>query len=132
MVASEVKTLANQTAKATEEISIQITGIQNSTSEAVSSIDGIGATIGAINEVASAIAAAVEEQGAATQEIARAVEQAAKGMTEVSANISTVNETATNTGAAAKNVLNSVGSLSEQSNSLRTQVETFLNEIKAA
>ena len=63
VVDSEVKNLANQTAKATEEISIQITGIQNSTSEAVSSIDGIGTTIGAINEVASAIAAAVEEQG---------------------------------------------------------------------
>jgi methyl-accepting chemotaxis protein len=132
VVASEVKNLANQTAKATEEISIQITGIQNSTSEAVSSIDGIGTTIGTINEVASAIAAAVEEQGAATQEIARAVEQAATGTTEVSANITTVNEAATNTGSAAKNVLNSVDSLSEQSNSLRTQVETFLSEIKAA
>jgi len=78
-VASEVKNLANQTAKATEEISIHITGIQQSSQESVTAIDGIGSTIGNINEVASAIAAAVEEQGAATQEIARDVEQAARG-----------------------------------------------------
>ena len=79
MVASEVKTLANQTAKATEEIGAQIAAIQGATGNRSSAIKSIGKTIGEINEIATTIAAAVEEQGAATQEIARNVQQAAAG-----------------------------------------------------
>ena len=132
VVASEVKNLANQTAKATEEISAQIGGIQSATRDAVTAIQGIGKTIGEIDEIASAIAAAVEEQGAATQEIARNVEQAAAGTTEVTSNITGVNTAADETGQAANQVLEAVGVLSMQSGNLTDQVEGFLKDIKAA
>lgn len=132
VVASEVKNLANQTAKATEEISIHITGIQQSSQESVTAMDGIGSTIGNINEVASAITAAVEEQGAATQEIARNVEQAARGTTEVTSSMSTVNTAANDTSTAANSVLTSADDLSNHSSSLRGHVEQFLTDIKGA
>ena len=125
MVASEVKNLANQTAKATEEISSQIGGIQNATKDAVGAIQGIGKTIGEINEIASAIAAAVEEQSAATGEIARNVEQAATGTQEVTSNISGVNQ-------AANDILGVSGDLSKQADLLKSEVDQFLNEIRTA
>ena len=90
MVASEVKALANQTAKATEEISAQVQDIQNATGEAVNAIQVIGGTIAEIDQISSQIAAAVEQQGAATQEIAGNVLQAANGTKEVNANIHSV------------------------------------------
>ena len=83
VVASEVKALAAQTAKATEEISAQITQMQSATEQSVSAIKAIGGTIGQISEISTAIAAAVEQQGTATQEIARNVQQAAEGAVEV-------------------------------------------------
>ena len=132
VVASEVKSLANQTAKATEEIGSQIGGIQNATSEAVSAIQSISATIREINDIATAIASAVEEQGAATQEISRNVQQASAGTQEVSSNISGVSEAAAATGAAADQVNSAASELSQQSESLRGKVETFLSSIKAA
>ncbi|MBL4613856.1 MAG: HAMP domain-containing protein [Magnetovibrio sp.] len=91
VVASEVKNLASQTTKATEEITAQISGIQNATKEAVHAIESIGGTINTINEITSTIAAAVEEQGAATQEIARNVEEAANRTTTVTTDIKDVN-----------------------------------------
>ncbi len=105
VVASEVKTLANQTAKATEEIAAQVAAMQGATGEAVQAIQGIGGTIGSINEIATTIASAVEEQGAATQEIARNVQEAAQGTGEVSSNIVGVNQAAAETGTAAHQVL---------------------------
>jgi len=132
VVASEVKNLANQTAKATEEIGAQIGGIQNATGEAVRAIQSIGQTIGEINEIATTIASAVEEQGAATQEIARNVQQAAVGTQQVSSNIASVSQAASMTGAAADQVLAAAGELSKQSETLRGKVETFLSAIKAA
>ena len=87
VVASEVKSLANQTAKATDEIRSQIANMQTVTTSAVGAIRNIGQTIGEINEVTTAIAAAVEEQGAATREIARNIQHAAGGTSEVSSNI---------------------------------------------
>ena len=87
VVASEVKSLANQTAKATDEIRQQIVSMQTVTTSAVGAIRNIGSTIGEINEVTTAIAAAVEEQGAATREIARNIQHAAGGTSEVSSNI---------------------------------------------
>src|SRR6266850_1100987 len=87
VVASEVKALANQTAKATDEIRQQIASMQTVTTSAVSAIRSIGNTIGEINEVTTAIAAAVEQQGAATREIARNIQHAAGGTSEVSTNI---------------------------------------------
>jgi methyl-accepting chemotaxis protein len=132
VVASEVKSLANQTAKATEEITSHISGIQSATQHSVAAIQGIAGTIGEINEIAATIASAVEEQGAATQEIARNVQEAATGTAEVSSNISGVTEAAATTSAAAEQVLGAAGELSKQSELLRTKVETFLAEVKAA
>jgi methyl-accepting chemotaxis protein len=132
VVASEVKSLATQTARATEEIGSQIGSIQSATQSSVQAIVGIGRTIGEINEIATTIASAVEEQGAATQEIARNVQQAAAGTTEVTSNISGVNQAASETGAAATQVLASASELSQQSETLRSQVERFLSAVKAA
>jgi methyl-accepting chemotaxis protein len=132
VVASEVKALANQTAKATEEISSQVAAMQASTSEAVASIGSITTTIGRVSEIASAIAAAVEEQGAATLEIARNVAEAARGTGEVSDNIAGVNEAARETGLAATRVVESAADLSRNGEDLKTQVDAFLREVRAA
>src|SRR5207237_1395922 len=91
VVASEVKQLASQTAKATDEIGTQIAGMQTATQDSVAAIKEIGGTINRISEIASTIAAAVEEQGAATQEIARNVGEAARGTQQVASNITNVN-----------------------------------------
>ncbi|OEJ66744.1 methyl-accepting chemotaxis protein [Magnetovibrio blakemorei] len=130
VVASEVKNLANATAKATEEISAQIGGIQNATEGAVHAINSIGGIINQMNEIASTIAAAVEEQGAATQEIARNVEQAAAGTGEVSSNIAGVTQAAAETGSSASQMLSAAGELSQQSELLRGEVSKFLSTIR--
>ncbi len=132
VVASEVKNLANQTAKATNEISGQIGDIQAATEGAVGAIQGIGATIAKINEIASSIASAVEEQGAATSEISRNVQEAAKGTQEVTDNITGVTQAAAETGSAANQVLGTAEEMAQQSTTLREQVETFLTQIRAA
>ena len=132
VVASEVKALAEQTAKATGEIGQQILAIQEATREFVGSIQEIGATIASVNEIATAIAAAVEEQGMATAEIARNVQEAARGTQEVSNNISGVSQTASETGQTATRLLSSAGELSQQSETLRTQVEGFFAAIRAS
>jgi methyl-accepting chemotaxis protein len=130
VVAAEVKNLANQTAKATEEIGGQIGGIQASTKDAVGAIGEIGRIIGEINQTSSAIAAAVEEQGAATQEIARNVEQASKGTGEVATNVVEVTKAANETGQAAAQVLEAAGELSKQSEGLGKSIDDFLVELK--
>jgi len=132
VVASEVKSLANQTARATEEISAQVTSIQGATAGSVQAIQTITQTIGRINEIAAAIASAVEEQGAATQEIARNVQQAAAGTNEVSSNITGVTKAATDTGAAAGQVLGASGELSTQSEALGAKVDAFIARIRAS
>jgi methyl-accepting chemotaxis protein len=132
VVAQEVKALAAQTAKATDEIGTQITGMQTATQESVAAIKAIGATIDQISEIASAIAAAVEEQGAATQEISRNVQQAAKGTTDVAANITQVNRGAAETGSASSQVLASAKSLASEGNRLKLEVSKFLGTVRAA
>jgi methyl-accepting chemotaxis protein len=132
VVANEVKSLANQTAKATDEIAAQIAAVQNATHEAVSGIEGITTTISKISEISSAIATAVEEQGAATAEISRSVQQASAGTAEVSANISGVTEASTATGSAATQVLDSAGGLSKQSEHLREDVNRFIAHLRAS
>jgi methyl-accepting chemotaxis protein len=132
VVASEVKQLASQTAKATDEISTQIAGMQTATQESVAAIKEIGGTIGRISQIASTIAAAVEEQGAATQEIARNVGEAAKGTQQVAANITDVNRGAGETGSASAQVLSSAQSLSHESNHLKSEVDRFLMTVRAA
>ncbi len=132
VVASEVKSLATQTAKATEEISSQIGGIQSATTESAKAITEIATTIGEINQIASGVAAAVEEQGAATQEISRNVQEAASGTQEVNSNIAGVTQAATQTGTSANEVLQAAGELSQQSEVLRTEVDSFIQKVRAA
>jgi methyl-accepting chemotaxis protein len=132
VVANEVKSLASQTAKATDEISSQVGAMQAATTEAVQAIESIGRTISSINEITSAISAAVEEQGAATQEIARNVQEAALGTGQVSSNIAAVNQSAEKTGSASNGVLASAEQLSEQAATLRSDVDRFLGNIRAA
>ena len=132
VVAAEVKALAEQTARATREISGQIARIQASTGQAVASIDGITGRIREISGVATSIAAAVEQQGAATQEIVRNVSQAAVGTGEVTGNISGVACAAEETGAAASQVLGAASELSRQSEQLAAEVGRFLATVRAA
>jgi len=132
VVASEVKSLASQTAKATEEISEQISDIQKVAGEAIDAIKGIGSIIGEVNEVATAIAAAVQEQGAATQEITRSTQHAAVGTKNVSDNITGVKTDADASAAAADNVKQASETLETQSQQLGSQVTQFLGKIRAA
>ena len=131
VVASEVKNLASQTAKATSEITDQVTDIQNATREAAGAIEGIGETIGKVNDITTNIAAAVEEQGTATQEISSSVEKAAAGTQNVSSNIISVTEATGESSKIANEVLQSAGTMSSQSDTLRTEMNKFLDHIKA-
>jgi methyl-accepting chemotaxis protein len=132
VVASEVKSLANQTAKATDEIRAQIASMQQVTTSAVGAIRNIGETIGEINEVTTAIAAAVEEQGAATREIARNIQHAAGGTSEVSSNIVGVSTASAEAGSAASEVLSASGALRREADVLRAEIDAFLSNIRAA
>ncbi|HZH27750.1 MAG TPA: methyl-accepting chemotaxis protein [Azospirillaceae bacterium] len=132
VVANEVKTLASQTAKATEEISSQIAAMQGATGNAVGAIRGIGSTIGTISEITTAISSAVEEQSATTAEIARNVAQAAVGTQEVSSNIVQVTEAASQAGVAATEVLGAAAELNQQADGLKLEVHAFLEGIRAA
>ncbi|MEE7458379.1 methyl-accepting chemotaxis protein [Methylorubrum populi] len=132
VVAAEVKELANQTARATEEISGQIGRIQQTTGQAVSSIGSITGRIEEISAVAASIAAAVEQQGAATQEIVRNVAQAAMGAGEVTSNIAGVAQAAEEAGDAAAQVLTAASELSRQSEHLSGEVGRFLTNVRAA
>ena len=132
VVANEVKSLASQTAKATEEIGTQIAQIQSSTKEAVDAIRGITGTIEEVSSIAVSIAAAVEEQGAATAEIARSVQQTAQSANDVTVNIGGVSQAATETGAAADQVLSAAGDLSRQAKRLTSEVGSFIAEVRAA
>jgi methyl-accepting chemotaxis protein len=132
VVASEVKSLANQTAKATDEIRSQIASMQQVTTSAVGAIRNISNTITEINDVTTAIAAAVEEQGAATREIARNIQHAAGGTAEVSSNIVGVSTASAEAGSAASEVLAASGALRSEADVLRSEIDTFLSNIRAA
>jgi methyl-accepting chemotaxis protein len=132
VVASEVKSLANQTAKATDEIRQQIVSMQTVTTTAVGAIRNISSTISEINEVTTAIAAAVEEQGAATREIARNIQHAASGTSEVSTNIVGVSSASSQAGTAAGQVLTASGALRREADVLREEIDAFLSNIRAA
>ena len=131
VVAGEVKHLANQTAKATEEIASQIGAVQDATQKAVGAIGGIVTRIQEIHQIATAIASAVEEQSAATAEIARNVQQAAVGTRDVSENIGGVTRSASETGSAADQVLGSAKALLGEAGDLKTVVDTFVTSVRS-
>jgi len=132
VVAAEVKALASQTAKATDEIGQQIAGIQTATQESVAYSQEINTTINRISEISSMIASAIEQQGAAMQGIARNVQQAASRTTQVASNITEVNRGASETGSASAQVLSSAQGLSTESVRLKSEVEKFLARVRAA
>ncbi len=132
VVAAEVKGLADQTAKATTEISKQIASVQDATATSSASIDQIARTIREMDHIATEIAAAVEEQTAATGEIARNVQQASAGASEINGNIAGVSTAVGETSAAATQVLASAEGLSTQARQLRTELDAFLVKFRAA
>jgi methyl-accepting chemotaxis protein len=131
VVASEVKNLANQTAKATEEIGAQVGGIQATTKGTVESIAAVGGQVRQMNDISSAVAAAVEEQNAATQEISRNVQQASEGTRGVSHSIELVSSEVAKTRAAAQSVMEAAKQMLGESEGLKTYIDSFLNEVRA-
>ena len=132
VVAQEVKALAAQTAKATDEIGVQIAGMQTATEEAVGSIKMIGSTIGKISEIAGAISSAIEQQGAATQQISANIQRTAAGTSQVANTISEVSQGANQTGAASSQLLSLAKQLSASTSSLQGEIDGFLKSIAAA
>jgi methyl-accepting chemotaxis protein len=132
VVAQEVKTLAGQTAKATDEISAHIVNMQRATGESVNAIQAIGLTIEIISEITTSISSAVEQQGTATQSIAQGVQAAASGTLDVADNIERVAKNARETGATSGLMLKSAQELSEVSSHLKHEVEKFLDSVRAA
>ncbi len=132
VVAQEVKTLAGQTAKATEEISSQIANMQTVTQESVDAIKAIGSTIERINGIAASISAAVEQQRAATQNITQSVRSAATGTAEVVENIRSAARGAGETGESSNRMFASAQALSGESLRLKAEVQKFLDDMRAA
>jgi methyl-accepting chemotaxis protein len=132
VVANEVKALAGQTAKATDEIRAQTEAIQKATTNVVAAIRGIGSTIKQIDEISSSIAAAVEEQGTVTREITGNVALAARGTSEVSKNITGVTQSSAEVGLAAEQVLGAAGVLAQHSDRMKAEVTRFLRTVREA
>jgi methyl-accepting chemotaxis protein len=132
VVAAEVKRLAEQTAKATEEIASQVNGIQGATNGAVDALGAISSTIGEINQISMAISASIEEQTAAVREISRNTAEVAEGTRDVSTAIGAVRQGAAETGAAAEQSLGAAKELGVQANRLREEVRQFIEKIRAA
>ncbi|PYE99913.1 methyl-accepting chemotaxis sensory transducer [Rhodopseudomonas faecalis] len=132
VVASEVKSLASQTAKATEEISVQVAEMQSATADSVAAIKQIDDTIGQISSIAATISAAVTQQGSATSNIAQNVQNVAHGTAEVAGDIEAVNRGAAETGVASSQVLQSARSLASESTRLRAELDRFMANIRAA
>ncbi len=130
VVAQEVKALASQTAKATEEIGAQIAGMQTATQDSVAAIKEIGVVIGKVSDIAAAIATAVDEQGMATTAISHNIEHAAYGTTDVSSNIADVNRHASETGEVSAQMLTSAQGLSRESTRLKSEMEKFLTMVR--
>lgn len=132
VVAAEVKDLASQTGKATEEISQKISAIQAETRDAVGGIEAIGEIIEEMNTVSASIASAVDQQTSATSEIASNVDQASRGTTVVSEQIAKVSGAASETDTAAHSVLQASAQLAQRAEDMRSTIETFLSEVRAA
>lgn len=130
VVASEVKNLANQTARATEEISSKIVTVQNVSTDAANAIRSIGDTINKISEITGSIASAIHEQTAATKEISNNVQQASAGTSEVSSSIVNVTHAAKESRGAADEVNKASAELSKQAEHLRSEIDLFLNKVR--
>ena len=130
VVANEVKVLATQTARATEDISAQIADMQAATKETVDSIQGISATITEMNGISTDISAAVEQQGAATSDIARNTQGAAGAAREISGRADHLRDAAGETGDTAQRVLASSHEVSRQLTAIKNEISAFLREIK--
>ncbi|MEP2703516.1 MAG: methyl-accepting chemotaxis protein [Roseibium sp.] len=130
VVAAEVKELATQTAKATEEISTQIQSVQSETAGSVEAIKGISETIEKMNEISSSIQESVEQQGLATDEIARNIQEASNGTQEVAQNIVKVAASADDTGNAARQVSQSANVLQSEADRLKQEVDGFLQGVR--
>jgi|RhiMethySRZTD1v2_1073278.scaffolds.fasta_scaffold69621_5 methyl-accepting chemotaxis protein len=132
VVAGEVKALANQTAKATEEISAQIQDIQAATGEAVSAIQAISGTIAEIDKISDDIATAVDQQGLATREIASNLQQASDGTKQVNSNIQTLTAASFEAGKSATRLQDAANSLSSQAKQLKTELGSFVQSLQVA
>ncbi|HQS46301.1 MAG TPA: methyl-accepting chemotaxis protein, partial [Xanthobacteraceae bacterium] len=132
VVAAEVKELAAQTAKATDEIAAKIGEIQEATGATVTSISSIVTTINSIRDVTGAISSAIEEQRVATSEIAGNTHRAAEGASQVTVNMTEVGKAAGSTGSAATQLMSLSSALSEQSHSMETEVTRFVSSLRAA
>ncbi len=130
VVAAEVKNLASQTGKATEEITAQINAIQGGTHEVVAAIQTISGTIREINAISTAIASAVEEQNATTAAIARNADQAAQGSRDVSLTIGSVSKAAADTGRASNDILQAAVGLTKQGDALRAGADAFIARVR--
>jgi len=131
VVAAEVKSLANQTAKATDDIATKIAAVQGGTADAVKAIGSISLVISEMGGISTSVASAIQQQTAATGAIARNVDQAAAGTHEVSHNIGGVETAARETGAAAEQISESSGELSQQADVLKREVGRFLDQVRS-
>ncbi len=130
VVASEVKNLANQTAKATDDVQAQISAMTDATASVVEAMRGVGGVIETVNDVASSISAAIEEQGAATRDISQNVNEAAQGVTSVSNSLSMVCSHATATGHASAEVASAARKVGERADRMLTEVSAFVARIR--
>jgi len=131
VVAGEVKGLASQTGKATEQITGKIAAVQSGTMDAVAAIGAVAAVIDDMRQISASVAAAVEQQSAATAEIARNVDQAALGTHEVSKNIVVVESEARNTGAIATHISSASSELNDNADRLSQEVTRFLRQVRS-
>ncbi|QOZ46694.1 methyl-accepting chemotaxis protein [Bradyrhizobium sp. CCBAU 53340] len=132
VVASEVKSLANQTAKATEEISAKVGEMQQSTTNSVTAVEAIAQTIAEIDSITASIAASIEQQGAATREIARNVQEASAGTSQMSSNVTGISEAAADTGRVAARVNSASERVHGEVETLRREVTQFLQGLTSA
>ena len=132
VVASEVKNLASQTAKATEEIAGKISAVQEDANQAVSATSTVSQSIDGINQIATSIAGSIEEQSAATSEISRSAQSASTSTAEASDGITQVSTASEETGSAAHRVLRFSADLADQSENLSEALKKFLSELRAA
>ena len=132
VVAGEVKSLANQTAKATEDIRAQIASIQAESSAALAAIQGISQTVHGVEEIATAISTTVDQQGSAIQEVSSNIQQAASRTQQVALDLRRMSDGLGENGAAAEGVLSAADLLGQQASVLRREVDSFLSTVRAA